>query len=127
MDLKRDIGLFLINNQAAAGLKKDVFLDSRPDAPDDVICIFEYQGASIDLDCERRIQIIVRNKSYAAAETKAKEISKLLDDPSDPEYNVDFDERCAVFEALHHPYKLETDSKNRTVFVCNFAVNTTSD
>lgn len=129
-DLIREIGSLLVSNGIAAGINNDVFLDYRPDTPDNIICIKEYEGFSVSHGVDihgRKIQILVRNTNSLQAKSKSKEIFDFLC-PDDPECTIDLnDDRCALIEAMQTPFKLEVDNKNRTVYVCNYSILTTSD
>lgn len=126
--MTRDIAQFLIANGQATAIGNDVFLDNRPDQPDNLISIFEYAGPPTTIGVEaldRRVQILVRNKSYATARQKAWVIFNLLDNPERiSQYTSN---RWAVANALQTPFKLEVDTSNRTVFVFNLSVVTYRD
>lgn len=131
-DLLKDIGNYLISKGVYAGLAKDVFIDSRPDSPDKVCCIFEYPGSPttpLSGEClERRVQILTRDMSSAAAKAKSWDIFNLLDKAGDPEDVIDLTEtRYGIFSALQPPFKLEVDLKQRSVYVCNYSITTTRD
>ncbi|MDP4092596.1 MAG: minor capsid protein [Bacillota bacterium] len=131
-DLLKDIGSYLISKGIYTGLAKDVFIDSRPDLPDKACCIFEYQGSPTTPlsgeSLERRVQILTRDSSSAAAKSKAWEIFNLLDKADDPEDVIDLSEtRYGIFSALQPPFKLEIDGKQRSVYVCNYSVISTRD
>ena len=123
----RDIGTYLVAQGLANGISTDVFLDTRPDNPDDVISIFEYPGppTTIQDDISRRVQIMVRNKSYASARAKAWAIFNLLDRPDDRIITVNG--RRGWFKALQQPNKLDIDANNRVIFVFNLEVLTSRD
>jgi hypothetical protein len=123
--------LYLIANSQAAAIGTDIFLDTRPDQPDNLISIFEYAGlpTTTGVDAlDRRVQVLVRNKSYATARAKAWAIFNLLDRADTRGEGVQLTpDRVAIIQALQTPFKLETDASGRTVFVFNLAVATTRD
>lgn len=130
MNLISEIGSLLVSNGIALGIKTDIFFEHRPETPDNAICIFEYQGNSlgrgVDIG-ERKIQILTRSLNSILAFDKAKAIKKFLCPNDDPEYSIDLSDSAVAFEAIHEPFRLEVDNKNRSVYVCNFIVTATSD
>lgn len=130
-DLLKDIGAFLVSNGIYTKVGTDVVLDSKPDSPDKVCCLFEYPGSPPDPGAEyldRRVQILTRDTSYSSAKAKAWAIYNLLDKPGNPEDIIQLsDARIAVFSAIQSPFKLEEDSKKRIVFICNYVVTTERD
>jgi hypothetical protein len=126
-DLLEDIALFL----AASGIapNENIFTDGRPDTIDNIVSLFEYPGppttGSIDI-LDRRVQVFVRNQSYTAAREQAWAIFNLLDRPKNREIRT-AEGRWMICQALQQPYKLETDSHERTVFLFNIAVVTYRD
>ena len=128
-DMLKDIKAFLVTNNIYTSSK--IYLDSKPDSPEDVCCVFEYQGAPPDPAAdflERRVQVLTRALSYTAAKANAWAIFNLLDKSEDPEDIINLtSSRIAVISAIHQPYKLEEDNKKRTVFVCNYTVLTDRD
>ena len=123
----RDIGTYLVAQGLANGIGTDVFLDTRPDKPDDVISIFEYPGppSTIQDDLSRRVQIMVRSISYASSRAKAWAIFNLLDRPDSRTITVNG--RRGWFKALQQPHKLDIDANNRVIFVFNLEVLTSRD
>jgi hypothetical protein len=121
----------LISKGIYARLGTDIFLDGKPDTPARACCLFEYAGSPVEpgADClDRKVQILTRDSSYAAAKAKAWAIFSILAKPEDPEDILQLDaDRWAVVSALAPPVKLEEDDKKRTVFVCNYIVTTQKD
>ena len=129
-ELIRDVANYLINNSLATSIGTDIFLDNKPDQPDNIVSIFEYAGSSTTgvSALDRRIQISVRNKSYSVARSKAWEIFNLLDKSENKGEGIQLTQnRVSVINALQQPFKLETDVNERSVFVCNYAIATTRD
>jgi hypothetical protein len=126
-ELTRDIATYLIAQGQATAVGTDVFLDTRPDTPDNAVCVFEYAGepSTIQDDLSRRVQILVRNKSYATGRAKAWDIHAALDKPE--ARTLTMNGRRAWVRALQPPFKLETDDKGRAVFVFNLEVRTSRD
>jgi len=128
-ELIRDIANYLINNSLATSIGTDVFLDNKPDQPDNLISIFEYSGSTTNVSIlDRRIQILVRNKSYSIARSKAWAIFNLLDKSEEKGEGIQLTQtRVSIINGLQQPFKLETDANERSVFICNYAVATTRD
>lgn len=126
-ELTRDVATYLIAQGQAVAVGTDIFLDSRPDSPDNLVSVFEYAGepSTIQDDLSRRIQVLVRNKSYATARAKAWAIHAALDKPDTR--TLTMNSRRAWVRALQQPFKLETDAANRVVFVFNLGVRTSGD
>ena len=67
-----EIGAYLAT-QNIGTVGTDIFLGLMPDQPDNCIALFEYAGSPPDLHWEGeypRLQVRVRDKSYAAARAK---------------------------------------------------------
>jgi hypothetical protein len=130
-DLLKCLASYLIANGLYTKEGTDIFLDSKPDAPAKVCCLFEYQGSQVEpgSDClDRKVQILTRDSSYTAAKAKAWAVFKLMARTDDPEYILQLDgDRLAVVSVISLPVKLEEDDKKRTVFVCNYVISTDSD
>jgi len=126
-ELTRDVAAYLITQGQVTTIGTDIFLDVRPDTPDNLICVFEYAGEPSDIqdDLSRRIQILVRNKSYTTARAKAWAIHGALDKPD--ARTLTMNGRRAWVRALQTPFKLETDASNRVVFVFNLEIRTSRD
>ena len=124
-ELISDIKKYLIAN--SIDVSGNIFLDTLPDAPDNLIVVSEYGGSGgFELE-EARIQILVRNTSYSAGKIKINSIRSLLD-TVDPEQVVSLTtSRKAIIKALQKPVKLSEDDKKRTTFICNFRVITVRD
>jgi len=128
-ELIRDVANYLINNSLATSIGTDIFLDNKPDL-DNIICVFEYAGLPTTTGVsalDRRIQILVRNKSYSVARSKAWAIFNLLDIEDKGEGIQLTQTRVSIINALQNPFKLETDANERSVFICNYAIATTRD
>ena len=130
-ELIRDVANYIINNSLATSIGADIFLDNKPDQPDSLISIFEYAGTPTTTGVsalDRRIQILVRNKSYSVARSKAWAIFNLLDKSEGKGEGIILTQnRVSVINALQQPFKLETDVNERSVFICNYAIATTRD
>jgi hypothetical protein len=106
----------------------DIFLDARPDQPDDLVAVFDtggYPAQAVLPDLRRTVQITVRSKSYAVARKKIWQIFSLLDRPENR--FIEINNRKMVAQAMQPPLLLERDANNRGVFVFNLAVWTSRD
>ncbi len=125
-ELIKDIKTYLIAQ--GIDITGNIFLDTKPDTPDNIIVIYEYPGESSSSDLtDRRIQVIVRNTDYDNGKTKINSIRNLLDSESPEQIITLSTSRSTVFHALQEPFKLDEDKQKRIIFCCNFRVITTRD
>ena len=124
--LIKDVKSYLVSQLSYTST--DIFLSCQPDAPDNIISISKYAGGSGGGDVvEHRIQIAVRNTSYATAESKTIAIRNLLD-PENPESIITLGtSRPAIFVALQEPFFLREDNRKRSIWCCNFEVTSKRD
>ncbi len=131
IELLKGLATYLVSKGLYSKVGTDIILDSKPDSPAKVCCLFEYPGSPVEpgADClDRKVQILTRDSSYAAAKAKAWAIFSILANPEDPEEILQLDaDRWAIVSAIAPPVKLEEDDKKRTVFVCNYIVTTQKD
>ena len=117
----REIGAYL----AAKSIGKvgtDIFLGLMPDQPDNCIALFEYAGSPPDLHWEGeypRLQVRVRDKSYAAARAKIGTVAALLHGLHE---QVLSDTRYLLIKALGSPEVLKRDNNNRVELFVNFEI-----
>ncbi len=130
-ELTRDIATYLISRHLVTAIGTDVFLDYVPETPDNLLAVQEYAGVPPDIPIpllDRRVQVLIRNKSYASARTLAFSVFNALDTGfSRPAGVVLTASRTAVINALQSPFMLERDEMDRSIFVFNLAVATTRD
>jgi len=125
-ELLKDIKTYLINQ--GIDVTGNIFLDFKPDTPDNIIVIGEYPGGPSSSDLtDRRIQILVRDTDYSTGKTKINSIRTLLDSESPEQIITLSTSRSTVFHALQEPFKLDEDKQKRIIFCCNFRVITTRD
>ena len=103
------------------GTTANIFIDCMPDTPDTAISINEYAGKDGLILEERRLQIVCRDASYTAAETKALAIRALLSN-SNPELSVTLNSIPYYFKSIQRPFLLNRDERQRCKFVCNYKV-----
>lgn len=127
-ELTRDIAAYLESAGLVAGAGVDVFLDSRPDQPNNLVSIWDtgsYPPEYGISDIKRTVQITVRNTSSALSKSKSWAIFKALDKPENRV--VMLNGRKAQIKAMQSPHFLETDASNRTLYVFNLGVTTSRD
>ncbi len=108
-------------------LGTDLFLGLLPPTPDNCVVIAEYGGmapehnqGTLTLRYEfPRVQVLVRNTSYATGMLKARDIM------GDMAAAADSTMSGVVYhsvDALQSPFFLQRDDNNRWVFACNYQV-----
>jgi len=123
-DLLINLENYLIQNGFAEEDGVDIFRDYRPEDPSNIIVLSEYSGLSSTVGVSaitRSIQLLVRNDHYREARNKAFALYKFLNTPEDPIKWLTEKQWCIIL-AEQTPYKLELDSRKRTVFVFNIRV-----
>ena len=117
----REIGAYL-QSQGIGTLGANVFLGLMPDQPDNCIALFEYAGSPPDLHWDGeypRLQVRVRDKSYAAARAKIGTVAALLHGLHE---QVLSDTRYLLIKALGSPEVLKRDNNNRVELFVNFEI-----
>ena len=117
----KEIGTYL-QSQGMGTLGADLFLGLMPDQPDNCIALFEYAGSPPDLHWEGeypRLQVRVRDKSYAAARAKIGSIVALLHGLHE---QVLSNTRYLLIKALGSPEVLKRDANNRVELFVNFEI-----
>ena len=121
-----DISTYL-QAQGVGTVGTDIFLGLMPDQPDNCIALFEYAGSPPDLHWEGeypRLQVRVRDKSYAAARAKIGTVAALLHGLHE---QVLSDTRYLLIKALGSPEVLKRDANNRIEIFVNFEIMKESD
>jgi hypothetical protein len=121
-----EIGAYLATKNVGA-VGADIFLGLMPDQPDNCIALFEYAGSPPDLHWEGeypRLQVRVRDKSYAAARAKIGTVAALLHGLHE---QVLSDTRYLLIKALGSPEVLKRDANNRIEIFVNFEIMKESD
>ena len=117
----REIGTYLATKSIGT-VGTDIFLGLMPDQPDNCIALFEYAGSPPDLHWEGeypRLQVRVRDKSYAAARAKIGTVAALLHGLHE---QVLSDTRYLLIKALGSPEVLKRDANNRVELFVNFEI-----
>jgi hypothetical protein len=103
----------------------DTFRDFAPNAPNNLVVLFEYGGVPGLADV-RNVQVMVRNVDPDAAKQKAWSIFKELDVPEDRILYLT-DTRWAIIAARQTPFKIGVDENNRILWGFNLAITTPRD
>ena len=117
----KEIGVYL-QSQGIGTLGADLFLGLMPDQPDNCIALFQYAGSPPDLHWNGEypgLQVRVRNKSYAAARTKIREVAKKLHGLHEQTLSGT---RYLLFKARGSPEVLKRDNNNRVELFVNFEI-----
>lgn len=128
MTLLEDIIAYLVGLNLVAGEGVDAFRDFVPDEPDNVVCLYEYTGDPVSRYSDavhRSVQVIVRNKSAAKAQSLAKELLSAFRQ-SDGALRIDFTpSRWGQVHVRQTPHKIKQDERDRTQYGFNLGITTT--
>ena len=114
-----EIGAYLATKSVGT-VGTDIFLGQMPDQPDNCIALFEYAGSPPDLHWNGEypgLQVRVRNKSYAAARSKIREVMAALHGLHEQTLSGT---RYLLIKARGSPEILKRDASNRIELVLNF-------
>ena len=128
MTLLEDIVTYLTNEGTVQGAGIDTFIDFKPETPDNIVSLHEYQGDPVSPYTNvvhRSVQVVVRNKTATEAKRLAVAIyNKLL--PVDETKKVVFtDNRWGQVHLRHNPHKFSQDESDRIHYGFNFGITTT--
>lgn len=126
--LIRDIAEYLQAN-GVGSIGTNIFLGTRPDSPDNVVCLFPTGGFAQNLaldDVRMTVQVLVRDKSYPTCYNRIWQVFNLLDKTQNRLITAPSGRKMVV-RAMQPPFLLERDANNRVVFVFNAAVWTRRD
>ena len=128
MTLLEDIIAYLVGLNLVVGDGVDAFRDFVPDEPDNIVCLYEYAGDPVSSYSEtvhRSVQVIVRNKSAAEAQSLAKKIFSAFRNSSNA-LRVDFTPtRWGQVHVRQTPHKIKQDERDRTQYGFNLGITTT--
>ena len=116
-----EIGAYLATKSVGT-VGTDIFLGQMPDQPDNCIALFEYAGSPPDLHWNGEypgLQVRVRNKSYAAARSKIREVMAALHGLHEQTLSGT---RYLLIKARGSPEILKRDASNRIELVLNFEI-----
>lgn len=130
MTLLEDIIAYLQANGLVQGDGVDAFRDFKPEEPDNIISLHEYKGDPISPFTQvvhRSVQVVVRNKSAAAAKAKADELFSAFRKYDDVQRIDLTPTRWGQFHIRQVPFKLSQDDRDRTHYCFNLGITTTID
>jgi hypothetical protein len=119
--LTSDLAQYL-ETQGIGTRAKDIFIEKLPDNTDNCVRITESPdevGKYIPIN-RVRIQIFVRNKTYAAGKAKAMAIFNLIDKKDDRLVLVTGGTDVLAVQAMQTPTGIGQDEKERYIFTCNY-------
>ncbi len=124
-----DVVQHLVDNGLVQGDGIDAFRDFRPEDPDHVVVLYEYQGSPrvhYEPNVNRSVQVTVRDKDADVARQLCVQIYNLL--YSQESYVVHFTpSRWGQVYLRQPPFRLLQDSKDRVVYGFNIGVTTLPD
>ena len=128
MTLLEDIVTYLTGLGLVEGDGIDTFRDFKPETPDNVVSLYEYQGDPVSPYTDvvhRSVQVVVSNKNAEAAHRLAIDLFNALI-PQDETLRVDFtDTRWGQVHIRQVPYKLSQEESDRTHYCFNLGITTT--
>lgn len=128
MTLLQDIITYLTNAGVVDGAGIDSFIDFKPETPDNIVSLHEYQGDPVSPYTNvvhRSVQIVVRDTSAAKAQAKAMAIYEALR-PKNDDKRVDLTEsRWGQVHIRHVPHKFSQDENDRIHY--GFSLGITTD
>lgn len=127
-ELTRDIATYLVSESLVNAIGTDIFLDARPDSPDNLVSIFDTGGFPAETsisDLKRTAQVLVRDTSYAVGREKIWAIYKAIDRPNNRVITANG--RKMHIKAVQPPVLMDRDASNRTLFIFNVQIWTSRD
>lgn len=130
MALLKDMIQYLKTSGLVIGDGDDAFRDFLPEAPDNLVSLYEYKGDPVSPYTDvvhRSVQVIVRNQSATAAKKLSDDIFKAFC-RYDENQRLDLTPtRWGQIHIRSTPYKLSQDDRDRTKYVFNLGITTTTD
>lgn len=130
MTLLEDIVEYLTGLGLVQGDGIDTFRDFKPETPDNIVSLHEYQGAPVSPYTNvvhRSVQVVVRNKSAEMAHRQAIDLYKAFVSEDDT-LRIDFsDNRWGQVHVRQTPYKFSQDESDRTHYGFNLGITTNID
>lgn len=130
MTLLEDITTYLTQLGLVDGDGIDVYRDFKPEAPDHIVSLHEYQGDPVSPYTNvvhRSVQVVVRDKNAVAAQRLAVKLFKALV-PTNDSLRVDFTpDRWGQVHVRQAPHKFLQDESDRVHYGFNLGITTTID
>ena len=102
----------------------DAFIDAMPEEPDHALALIEYGGDTTPSNAiVRRLQVLVRGKTYGQTRDRSMAAFRVLDRPDQPEH-FSSPSLWWIGRAKQTPTYLKTDSQGRFYFVFNLQIVT---
>ena len=123
MSAANDVARYLQDNSHGT-LASDLFINVMVDRPDNVIVVYDTGGFPSDFAvggaiCFEKpsVQVAVRNTNPVTAESKCKDVHKLLDGGMKDQTPIDT--KYYLAKATQTPFKLKEDELERHIYVFN--------
>ena len=127
MTLLEDIVTYLTNEGVIQGDGIDTFRDFKPETPDNIVSLHEYQGDPVSPYTDvvhRSVQVVVRNKRATEAQKIALAIYKKLLPVDETKKVVFTDSRWGQVHLRQTPHKFSQDESDRVHYGFNFGITT---
>lgn len=127
MTLLEDIVAYLVSKGVVEGDGIDIYRDFKPEAPDNIVSLHEYQGDAVSPYTDvvhRSVQVVVRNRRAEDAQVLATKLFKAF--RSDTEtLRIDFTPtRWAQVHVRQTPHKFSQDESDRVHYGFNLGITT---
>lgn len=130
MTLLEDIVTYLTGLGIVEGDGIDVFRDFKPELPNNLVSLHEYEGDSVSQYTDvvhRSVQVVVRNTSSTAAKALAIKIFKAFLSEAETQ-RIDFTPtRWGQVHVRQTPHKFMQDESDRSHYGFNLGITTTID
>lgn len=124
MTLLEDLAQYIINAGHATALGTDIFYDSCPDTPNNLIALYEYDSAPmLDSSAVRYVQVTARNELPSEAKSNCASLFQLFMRDNDNITTLP-NNRWAIFTPRQSPLKISEDDLGRVTFGFNVIVVT---
>ena len=128
MTLLEDIVTYLTSLGLVEGDGIDVYRDFKPESPDNIVSLHEYQGDPISPYtnvAHRSVQVVVRNTNAESAHALAIRLFKAFV-PTTDSLRIDFTpNRWGQVHVRQAPHKFSQDESDRIHYGFNLGITTT--
>ena len=124
MNLLEQFGQYLIDNGFATAIGTDLFFDSRPNTPIEVITLYEFSGGPSQIGVsaqDHSIQITIRSISRNTAQTSIQAIYNFLDQIYG-RIHILPDTTRVVINLRNMPIKIGEDANNNPIVGFNLGI-----
>lgn len=127
MTLLEDIVTYLTSLGLVEGDGVDVYRDFKPESPDNIVSLHEYQGDPVSPYTDvvhRSVQVVVRNRNAEEAHALAIKLFKAFVSDSDT-LRIDFTpNRWGQVHVRQVPHKFSQDESDRIHYGFNLGITT---